>query len=81
MDAGCGPECIAAKYRIIQRNWPAAGIGGDIAILFQTGEVPIQPPQQFQIHKQLVHRGISDAFSDAERGTVNLVSPALDCGN
>src|SRR5260370_827100 len=79
MDAGSRAKRVATEHRIVQRNSPAASLGGFVAILAQARQVVFNPAQQLQVHQQLIHGCVADALAHAQRRAVNLICAAFDC--
>src|SRR5260370_8756887 len=78
MEAGSREKCAATEHRIVQRNSPAASLGGFVAILAQARQVVFNPAQQLQVHQQLIHGCVADALAHAQRRAVNLICTAFD---
>src|ERR1700681_791012 len=78
MHTGRSAKRITAKDRVIERNGPMASLSSFVAVFTQADQIIFNPAQEFQINQQLIHRGVADSLSHAERRPMYLICASFN---
>ena len=80
VDAGGGTKSIASDNGSVDGDGNTGHLGNELDVLGQAGEIVVANPQELEIDQQLFDGSVSDAFTDAEGGTVDAGDAGLDGG-